>query len=96
VIALGKGGILDSMSADTAFFYDEATIEGLVKAIRAYEQRQHLFRPELLRERANEFSEERFLARFSLAVEQALIAHAATQVAGALPASAITRILGEL
>jgi glycosyltransferase involved in cell wall biosynthesis len=96
VIALGKGGILDSMSADTALFYDQATIEGLTKAISNYEIQQHLYRPELLRQRASEFTEERFLASFSHAVEQALSEHLAAPIAERHTVQVSSRIIGEL
>jgi glycosyltransferase involved in cell wall biosynthesis len=88
VIALGEGGILDSMSAETALFYGEATAEGLTQAILAYESRQHLYQPEVLRRRASEFSEERFLSSFSRAVEQALPERFAAPIAETLPSPA--------
>lgn len=60
VIALQKGGVLDSMTDTTAVFYASETVEGLVQAIRDFELRS--FDERELRRRAAQFSRERFLA----------------------------------
>jgi len=63
VIALGVGGVLDSMTDETAVLYTDATRNGLIDAIHQFEQRKDTFTPELLRMRAAHFSEDHFLDR---------------------------------
>ena len=68
VIALAEGGILDSMTAETAVFYHQPTPEALLRAILRYEQRLAEggeFAVDILRARAAVFSEEQFIARFT-------------------------------
>jgi glycosyltransferase involved in cell wall biosynthesis len=60
VIALKKGGILDSMTDRTAVLYTDETVGGLVQAICDFELRH--FDERDLRRRAAQFSPERFLA----------------------------------
>jgi glycosyltransferase involved in cell wall biosynthesis len=64
VIALGVGGILDSMTDKTAVLYTEATHHGLIDAIHQFEARKNPFSEEALRARAEYFSESNFLDRF--------------------------------
>ncbi len=68
VIALAEGGILDSMTGETAVFFDEPTPEALERAMLDFEARTESrtgeFLPETLRKRARVFSEEAFVARF--------------------------------
>lgn len=64
VVALEKGGVLDSMTKETAFFYQDESADGLARAIMSFEQQHHTFSEERLRERAVEFSEEIFLDKF--------------------------------
>lgn len=61
VIALGKGGVLDSMTEKTAVFYQEETAEGLARAINEFETRERDFSLVELRRQAESFSEEHFL-----------------------------------
>ncbi len=62
VIALKKGGVLDSMTAQTAVLYNSETVDGLVEAIREFELRS--FDDSQLRRRAARFAPEKFLAGF--------------------------------
>ncbi len=64
VIALGVGGVLDSMTEDTAVFYTEETVAGLMSAMLDFEAKSHLFIDERLRQRAAQFSEAIFLDKF--------------------------------
>ncbi len=64
VIALGEGGILDSMTEETAVFYTEPTPEALQRAMERFEGLADQFDPQALRARAERFSEKAFLARF--------------------------------
>ena len=72
VVALAEGGILDSMTPDTAVFYHEATPEALRRAMLAFEARAGEFHTATLRARAAVFSETAFLARFTNIVEKAM------------------------
>jgi glycosyltransferase involved in cell wall biosynthesis len=69
VIALGEGGILDTMSSETAVFYSEPTAAGLRNAMLEFEGRS--FREAALRARAAEFSKEKFKVRFVKLFEEA-------------------------
>lgn len=62
VIALAKGGILDSMTRDTAQLYFSEEPEGLEQAMVAFESRT--FVESELRARAASFAPEQFLGRF--------------------------------
>jgi glycosyltransferase involved in cell wall biosynthesis len=64
VVALGIGGVLDSMTDATAIFYQEASAEGLTEAMRAFQRQEDRFVETELRQRASLFSEATFLDRF--------------------------------
>jgi glycosyltransferase involved in cell wall biosynthesis len=68
VIAFGSGGILDSMTEDTAVLYREPTWEALRQAMLTFESRIKSFEESKLRARAEIFSEERFLQNFEAAL----------------------------
>lgn len=70
VIALKEGGILDSMTEETAVLYEDPTVEGLQNAILECENRK--FDENLLRRRAGEFSREEFLLRFVDVLDRAM------------------------
>ncbi|MGC2110063.1 MAG: glycosyltransferase [Candidatus Korobacteraceae bacterium] len=62
VIALKKGGVLDSMTDRTAVLYSDESVDGLVQAIREFELRS--FDERELRRRAARFAPDKFLAGF--------------------------------
>ncbi len=64
VIALAEGGILDSMTPDTAVFFTEPSPEALERAMVAFEALTGEFAPSALRARAARFSEAAFIERF--------------------------------
>jgi glycosyltransferase involved in cell wall biosynthesis len=66
VIALAEGGVLDSMTEETAILYSEPTVEGLAQAMQLFEESRHRFSESALRERAAYFSEANFLSRLEL------------------------------
>jgi len=70
VIAYKYGGILDSMTEETAVFYNEQSSEKLESAILNFESIQ--FDEKRLRARAEEFSEDRFLQKFEKILESAM------------------------
>jgi glycosyltransferase involved in cell wall biosynthesis len=70
VVAFQSGGILDSMTDDTAEFYRTESVEGLQQAMVNFEKRT--FCDEALRDRAAEFAPEKFLSRFEQILDRAL------------------------
>jgi glycosyltransferase involved in cell wall biosynthesis len=79
VIALAKGGVVDSMTSDTAEFYEEESAVALQQAILRFEARE--FCDAKLRRRASEFTRERFCRRFEAVLKRALAAHGEPQPA---------------
>jgi glycosyltransferase involved in cell wall biosynthesis len=72
VIALGVGGVLDSMTSLTSVLYKKATAEGLTQAILAFEAREDNFKESDLRDQALCFSEAQFLSRFQRTIKNAI------------------------
>ena len=72
VIALGVGGILDSMTDRTAVLYRQPTDEALQQAITLFESRFLQFQEADMRSRAMCFSEENFLRGFENHIQFAL------------------------
>ena len=70
VIALAKGGVVDSMTAETAEFYEEESAAALQKAILRFEGRE--FSDAAMRRRAGEFTREQFIRRFEGVLRRAL------------------------
>lgn len=77
VIALGIGGVLDSMTADTAVLYECAGADGLQAAIQEFEAREWGFDPVCLRERARLFSKANFRDGFERLIEKASVQRSA-------------------
>ncbi|HEY0758367.1 MAG TPA: glycosyltransferase [Acidisarcina sp.] len=87
VIALGVGGILDSMTEQTAVLYSDASAEGMRAAMHQFEAMEGSFSVQALRERAELFSEATFLRRLEqtiVRVQRQLVAAAADRSARAL------------
>ncbi|HEY0786342.1 MAG TPA: glycosyltransferase [Acidobacteriaceae bacterium] len=84
VVALGIGGVLDSMLESTAVLYSEPTVAGLVDAMLAFEAREPGFETRELRARAACFSEETFLHRLDRVIDRAA---ATISQAGITPAA---------
>lgn len=78
VIALGEGGILDSMTDQTAILYPAPTVDGLRGAMVRFEGSK--LRESDLRERALLFSRERFVDSFRQLVEDSIGHQDATTV----------------
>jgi len=72
VIAFKKGGVLDSMTEQTAVFYKEQSEDGLSEGIRRFEATQSRFDETVLRQRAALFSEAAFLKGFERLLDEAL------------------------
>lgn len=65
VIALGRGGALDTVvDGETGVLFRDQTIEGLIGATEAFEQREAMFDPLRIRAWAERFSAERFRSEF--------------------------------
>jgi glycosyltransferase involved in cell wall biosynthesis len=65
VVALGRGGALETVPAFGGAFYDEPTEEGLAAAIAALEAREASILPAELRSYSERFSEAEFLRKMS-------------------------------
>ena len=85
VVALGVGGILDSMTEQTAVFYEEPTIEGLTEAVGRFELLAETFKEADLRQQAELFSEATFIFRLEKTLER--VQDRLTASAGELAAS---------
>lgn len=72
VIAIGVGGILDSMTRSTAVLYDQPTVDGLKYAMFEFEACEGSFFEDQLRSRAALFSESNFLRRLETAIMHAM------------------------
>ncbi len=70
VIALGEGGVLDSMTDKTAVFYSDESPDGLKRAICEFESRS--FVTDELITRAQVFSEEAFVRAFRAVLQKSL------------------------
>jgi glycosyltransferase involved in cell wall biosynthesis len=70
VIALAKGGVVDSMTSETAEFYEEESAAALQQAIVRFEARA--FSDAELRSRASKFTREQFGRRFEAVLQRAL------------------------
>ena len=79
VVALGVGGVLDSMTDDTAIFYKEATVEGLRKAMSLFESCESRFADADLRARASLFSKDNFRERFERTLQRVTLQAAAAK-----------------
>jgi glycosyltransferase involved in cell wall biosynthesis len=71
VIAFKKGGVLDSMTDQTATFYSQQTADCLTDAIREFEATESRFAVDVLRSHAERFSEEEFLNGFEILLQSA-------------------------
>jgi glycosyltransferase involved in cell wall biosynthesis len=72
VLALGRGGALETVTAETGLFFDAATAEALVEAVHRFESLETGFRPEAARARALAFGPAQFAAGIHRALEPLL------------------------
>jgi glycosyltransferase involved in cell wall biosynthesis len=72
VIAFEKGGILDSMTEETAIFYSHQTAEGLMAAIQSFESNESRFDEAALRRQAARFGEAAFIRGFEQILQTAM------------------------
>src|SRR5207249_1631827 len=71
VIALGRGGALETVTRSTGLFFPEQTAQSLADTVRLFEEWEKRFVPAEARERAQRFSRAHFLADFAREVEHA-------------------------
>jgi glycosyltransferase involved in cell wall biosynthesis len=62
VVALRQGGVLDTLDEQTALFFDEQTVEGLVGALGRFDVWEKTFQPAAARQRALRFTKASFQA----------------------------------
>ena len=72
VLALGRGGVLETVTAETGLFFDAPTPEALAAGVERFDAFERGFDPARARARATEFSEERFRVAFQAQVEMLL------------------------
>lgn len=72
VIAFRGGGVLDSMTEQTATLYSDQSTDGLIEGIRIFEATQSRFDENVLRKHAARFGEEEFLKGFEDLLERAV------------------------
>lgn len=72
VIALARGGALETLTPETGIFFDAPTPESLAGALGRFEALERSFDPAMARARAELFSEERFRAQVRTRVESLL------------------------
>jgi glycosyltransferase involved in cell wall biosynthesis len=79
VIAYGKGGALETvlplgseLGQPTGIFFQEQTVDGLIAAVRIFEQNRRTFVPTAIRQHACRFSRDRFKAQISDYIETLL------------------------
>ena len=72
VIALARGGALETLTPETGVFFDAPSAEALVAALGRFEAAERSFDPARARGRAELFSEERFRAAVRSRVESLL------------------------
>jgi len=70
VIALGRGGVLETTSPATALYFQEPTAEALAAALRRFDDFERTFQPEQARASALRFSREAFLAGLRTEVDR--------------------------
>ena len=70
VIAYGAGGVLTTQlpvdnnpATATALFFSEQTVECLIDAVKQFEQIEHEFKPEFIRQHAEKFDEPLFIEK---------------------------------
>jgi glycosyltransferase involved in cell wall biosynthesis len=70
VIAFKEGGVLETLTGETSFFFTEPTVDSLNKAVENFEKEN--FKQENLFSRAEEFSKESFQKKISNFVSEVL------------------------
>jgi glycosyltransferase involved in cell wall biosynthesis len=83
VIALGRGGALETLTPDTGLLFDEPTPEALADALGRFDAFERTFQPGRARAQAEQFSEERFRDAIRRKVEALLAGR--TDLRGRLP-----------
>ena len=68
VIALKKGGVLETLNESVAHFFDDVSIEHLIDAVLEFEKKS--YNPKDLFARAEDFSKEKFQAEIKAIVEK--------------------------
>jgi glycosyltransferase involved in cell wall biosynthesis len=81
VIAFRRGGLLETVvgldsslpaAHPTGVFFDEQCVDGLIAAVRLYEENKHQFNPDHIREHASKFGRDRFKREIVDHVERCL------------------------
>ena len=89
VIALGRGGALETVPHFGGVVFDEPTVDGLKAAIARFENLEHGVSPADLQSHAQRFSEAEFVRKITVALELLM------QSDGALPHTRSDTVLEE-
>ena len=79
VVALGVGGILDSMTDETAVFYQQSSATALRDAMTVFESREKQFDEKQLRAQASRFSKAKFTEAFESILQRVCLQAAAAK-----------------
>jgi glycosyltransferase involved in cell wall biosynthesis len=83
VIALGRGGALETVPRFGGVFYEDPSVDQIEAAARALEAMEPAIRPAELREHARQFSTDEFQRRMRRVLDEAIAEGAASGVRGA-------------
>jgi glycosyltransferase involved in cell wall biosynthesis len=72
VIAYKMGGVLDSLTEETAVFYESQTVESLKNAILKFESETSRFNVSVSRHQAGKFTKDRFRAKVERSIDEFL------------------------
>ncbi|WP_112828482.1 glycosyltransferase [Rhizobium cremeum] len=83
VIAYGRGGALETVvPGQTGILFDEQSVDALIEAVHAFEQRERSFHPDAIRMHAAQFSAARFRASMQKIIDDELAAKKAPGAKG--------------
>jgi hypothetical protein len=72
VIALARGGALETLTPTTGHLFHDQTVDGLMAAVRSFDAWEAGFEPEAAVKQASGFGRARFLAELKREVEATL------------------------
>lgn len=72
VIALGKGGALETVDSNSGIFFPESTVDSLMQGIDTFEKMEKSFQSDKIKERAKKFSKQKFQEQFQMQVNECL------------------------
>ena len=75
VIAYGRGGALETVVPDhTGLLFSEQSVDALMEAVLHFEEREHMFRPDLIQRHAARFATNRFRSNMERIIAEEIAA----------------------